>query len=460
MEFTEEEGKKVLEAFKALGVKSKADSADTLQHWMVEHLKGKGMVTQAKHESQQGSSAVKDGSGGATLPGSHNPQWPRLSTFSGEAGSKTDASFDLWRYEVTCILEGQLHPEESIRQAIRRSLKGQAARVAMHLGPTADSEDILGKLEGVYGSVEVGQALLSEFYAARQKKGEDVVSWGCRLEDMMDRAERQGLVPEEKANEMLRTQFWTNLNQRLKDSSRHKFDVIQDFDKLRLELRSIEREYKVTEAKDEEEASKSKRTQSQRATGTLASSSSSSENESVHELKGIIHKLTGQMESMQQQMHVMGQAHQQQTCPPYPSPSVGRDIAPFPGMPGPLTYPNIAQQQHMQGPSGPPRFQASGPGSQPQGGRNWGPTNQGPRGEVPGGGGGIRNPGQGNFYPQSQNMVGNGCFKCGQVGHYKWECPMRNEGIVCYACHQPGHAKRECPHQSLNMQWPPSQGRR
>lgn len=395
MEFSEEEGKQVLDAFKALGVKPQAYTPEALQHWMVEHLRGKGIVPPSKLEQQQRVSTERervsterDGLVGATLPGSHNPQWPRLSTFSGEAGSKTDASFDLWKYEVTCILEGKLHPEESIRQAIRRSLKGQAARVAMHLGPTADSTDILGKLDGVYGSVEVGQALLSEFYAARQRKNEEVVSWGSRLEDMMDTAQRQGLVPEGKANEMLRTQFWTNLNQRLKDSSRHKFDVVKDFDELRLELRSIEREYKVTEAKDEEEASKAKRTQSQQATGTLACSSPPTDNESVHELKGIIHKLTDQMDSMQQQMHAMGQAHQQQMCPTYPSPSGGRDMTPFTGMPGPLPYTNVAQQQNITGPRGPPMFQASGPGSPPQDGQNWGPANSGRRGEVSGGSGG------------------------------------------------------------------------
>lgn len=55
-------------------------------------------------------------------------------------------------------------------------------------------------------------------------------------------------------------------------------------------------------------------------------------------------------------------------------------------------------------------------------------------------------------------MVGNGCFKCGIVGHYKWNCPLKDERIVCYSCHQPGHARRECPYQHLNMGLPLSGG--
>lgn len=301
MEFTPEEGEQLLEAFKALGVKPKADTPEETEETEVDS----GKVLQGKTH------------GLATV----NPQWPRLSTFSGDDSNITDASFDLWRYEVTCVLEGKLHPKETVRQAIRRSLRGQAARVAMHLGPTANSTDILKKLEGVYGSVEVGQTLLSEFYAARQKKGEDVVSWGCHLEDLMDRAQRQGLVPEREANEMLRAQFWANLNQKLKDSSIHKLDTIKDFDALRVEIRCIEREYKNAETEEVSEGNKSKpATQSQRAAASITEGPPTHEQESVNELKGIVSQMTNQLASMQQQMHVMGQMQQRPVYPNFPPP--------------------------------------------------------------------------------------------------------------------------------------------
>jgi hypothetical protein len=37
---------------------------------------------------------------------------------------------------------------------VRKSLKGEAGRVVMHLGPTASIPEILYKLDSIYGDVE------------------------------------------------------------------------------------------------------------------------------------------------------------------------------------------------------------------------------------------------------------------------------------------------------------------
>ncbi len=465
MEFTEEEGKKLLDAFKALGVKPDIDNPEDLEVWMLTHLQTEGKVPLAKQEEDDDDEEEEvEEAAGAVAARVINPQWPRLSTFSGDDTSKTDASFDLWKYEVSCLLEDKLHPEESIRQTIRRSLRGQAARAARNIGLKANSKAILKKLEAVFGTVEVGQTLLSEFYAARQKKGEDVASWGCRLEDMINSIQDQGLAAKKDANEMLRTQFWTNLNQRLKDSSRHKFDSIKDFDKLRREIRVIEREYRLVELKDEDESSKTKKTQSQRATASTTEVPPSEEKEGVKELKGMVYKLTSQMESMQQQLKGLGQHGQRPMYQPYPQPTQGHP----PQMPGPgQQIPGTGQQMPALGPRQPPmRFQGNPQGTQPQDARQGASggqyqTGQHAVGQAVGQSGSSdqRYVGQNSSYSQGQSMVGNGCFKCGIVGHYKWECPLKNERIVCYLCHQPGHAKRECPYQQhLNLGWPTSRG--
>ena len=46
----------------------------------------------------------------------------------------------------------------------------------MRLAPVAGIPDILNKLDVVYGTVERGEALLGDFYAASQGKHEDVVA--------------------------------------------------------------------------------------------------------------------------------------------------------------------------------------------------------------------------------------------------------------------------------------------
>lgn len=441
MSFSDEEGKQILDAFRALGVKPKASSPEELQNWMVEHFSVKGSYAEAaEHEagSMAGGAELPEVRGVGTLMA--NQQWPRLPTFSGDNDSKSDATFDLWKFEVTCLLKGKLHSEEVIRQVIRRSLRGQAARITMHLGPMADSTAILAKLEGTYGPVEVGQALLSEFYASFQEKDEDVVSWGCRLEAMMDKAKQQGLVEEDKAKEILQVQFWTNLNQRLKDSSRHKYEHVIDFDKLLQEIRSIEREHKVADARDKQENSTSQTTQSHRTATTFGGKREDSDGKGVKDLTGIVNKLTNQLENLQQQLQAIGQAQQHQA----------------------YMVDNLAgMQQQQQTQRAPPPQKPSkvpdprGPQSYrpPSGGQDFGPTAAGQGRPYQAYGYGGDPIGQASS-SRSQSLIGNGCYKCGLVGHQKWQCPLRNEGVVCYLCHQPGHVRRECPYLALNRNKP------
>jgi hypothetical protein len=57
-----------------------------------------------------------------------------------------------------------LHNEpDSIDYAVRKSLKGEAGRVVMHLGPTASIPEILYKLDSIYGDVEKKVDLLGDF---------------------------------------------------------------------------------------------------------------------------------------------------------------------------------------------------------------------------------------------------------------------------------------------------------
>ncbi|XP_062606590.1 paraneoplastic antigen Ma3 homolog [Saccostrea cucullata] len=162
----------------------------------------------------------------------------RISVFSGDEKD----SYELWKYEVVCLMK-ESHSEESILQAIRRSVKGEAAKVIMRLGVGVSVQEILCKLDSIYGNVLEKEDILAEFYSAKQKDDETCSAWSCRLEDILCKAMKMGKVQNSAANEMLRTMFYKGLRHDLKDICGHLYHSINDFDKLRVEIRKIETEH-------------------------------------------------------------------------------------------------------------------------------------------------------------------------------------------------------------------------
>ena len=102
--------------FEEMGAKPKMDSVADFEAWMKDYLASKGKVDPVVRII---------------------PQPPQISKFSGET-KDGQTSFDLWRYEVRSLMNGDLHSPEAICQAVRRSLKGEASRVAMRLGADAE----------------------------------------------------------------------------------------------------------------------------------------------------------------------------------------------------------------------------------------------------------------------------------------------------------------------------------
>ena len=72
----------------------------------------------------------------------------------------------------------------------------------MTLEPLASSDDILVKLDNVFGNVESGQSILQEFYTAVQQPEESVKMW--RLEEIFKRVAQKTVFSAEQNNEILR----------------------------------------------------------------------------------------------------------------------------------------------------------------------------------------------------------------------------------------------------------------
>lgn len=134
---------------------------------------------------------------------------PKLSIFSGDP-SRSDVSYDVWKYEVECLINEE-YSEKVIFQAIRR----KASKIAMRLGPDATLDEILEKMESIHGTVEREESLITNFYSAVQKGDENTTAWECRIEDLLSKAVSIGKIHHDDIDEMLKNKFWTGLRQDL-----------------------------------------------------------------------------------------------------------------------------------------------------------------------------------------------------------------------------------------------------
>ncbi len=234
---SDDEAKHILGQFRLLGVTPKGDSPEQLHDWMVDYLKQVGKLSEEKPE------VVPDTQTHNQTAVHVSTRVPSISIFSGSSTAKNE-NLEIWKYEVECLLSGHQYPVEAVAEAVRRSLKGEAASLVKRLGITASIPGIIRKLEGVFGNVVLTENLLAEFYSTRQKTDEDVARWSCRLEEILDQANAQKHIDVPEQREMLRNKLYSGLNDLLKSRCGHLFYTIKDYDELRINLRRVEQEIK------------------------------------------------------------------------------------------------------------------------------------------------------------------------------------------------------------------------
>ena len=188
-----------------------------------------------------------------------------------------------------CLLRQKTYEPDAILNAVRRSLRGEAGHLSTRLDLDASVEDIIQKLDSIYGSVDKKEEVLAEFYGSRQRNDETVTSWSCRLESIIGKAVDKGLVERKQVDGMLHSMLWTGLKTSLKDISGHKYDTIKDFDGLRVALRQIESDHLHRESTKTTKPNTSK----------SACGQESTLNPDVEELKGMIQQLVTRMDTFE-----------------------------------------------------------------------------------------------------------------------------------------------------------------
>ena len=406
-----DEVKMMVTALKEMKVKPDLESPAAFKDWMVKYVTEMNVKTES-HDGGDGTDSQNSASGH-----SENVKSvfiPKISTFSGD-GSKQDTSYDLWKYQVECLLKDK-YSESVVAQSVRRSLRGEAGKVAMRLGSEANIKQILEKMESVFGTVERGESIMEEFYSATQKKSEDTMEWSCRLEEIYNKAVVKGVAKREEANEKLKSRFWNGLHQWLRDITGYKYDKIEEFDELRKEIRLVEKEHE------------------KKATHSMAiTSDKDTDKNELQEIKGMIQQLTTKVNQLE--------TGYQQRDNKQPSQSL-------------TTSGSNMQQDNRQ---------------QNRGGYNnnnrGGNRNRGGRGgyNQPQGAYGGHDYSGGNY--QRETYHDSYHYNDGQQYHQQHQSQGYYDEPTCYRCGQPGHLARGCrvildhSRRGLNSSRPSSRGR-
>lgn len=380
-----EEEEHLLESFRALGVKPKADTKEELKRWLEAYAAAAGGTAAPTVTPPETKITVSS-------------QTPRISIFYGDVDTLTkgEVVYDQWKYEVISLVKSKTYKEDVVLQAVRRSLKGEALRILMRLGTDPSVDHILHKFESVYGVIDTRESILSDFYAARQLEKEDVTTWSCRLEDLLGKAIEKGLVPPTEINDMLKGMLWKGLRVDLKDICGYKFERIHDFDRLRVELRKIETDHYGDQKKGSTRGV---------SKGVVQSKDMEMKKE-VDDLKQVVASMSENMTLMNDQLKAI-----------------------------------TAQQQlirnNWQGYNNQPHNPQKGQ-QQQQGARFKGNKGRGKKQKT------KENPNATNTDTQPEPSKGDvTCYVCGQKGHMKWQC-RQNTDVTCYRCHQPGHYQWQC----------------
>lgn len=178
---------------------------------------------------------------------------PYIGTFSGtDPVPKNESSYEEWKLEIDCLRKSNMYDEYIVSQSLRNSLKGQARKVLVTMGPSAKLEQIMEKFESVFGNVASGESVLQEFYTATQRPDESIALWGIRIEEIVQKAIEKGHVTPLQKNNMLKTKFWRSLyNTELKNATRVHFESIDSFEMLRRKVRAEEYEMAINKTATE-----------------------------------------------------------------------------------------------------------------------------------------------------------------------------------------------------------------
>ena len=104
---------------------------------------------------------------------------PKLSAFSGER-AKGEVSFEQWSYELQTLRK--IYSDSASKEGIQHSLRGAAADTVRNLGPDVPLDTIIKKFTIMYGNVKSFNLLMWNFYHVDQGEEGSIPSFATQVE--------------------------------------------------------------------------------------------------------------------------------------------------------------------------------------------------------------------------------------------------------------------------------------
>ena len=241
---------------------------------------------------------------------------PRFGTFSGDPQLKnSEVSYEQWEFEVLNALDRWT--PEIVKEALIKSVKGVAADTIRYLGPEAEIDEILTRMQVKYGTVASYDTLMCQFYAQVQKEDETIEQFSTRIEKHLGRILRKypEKMDEQQREVSLKDRLFHGAHKTIRDSVRHKFDNPQtDYTELITVTRKAEEE--LPQPKDKKDKNDKGGKKDDKKTSDKTEVKSKSVNvtqEEVEKLKEQIHSMGALLNNNQGQGNQGG-------SPSYPPP--------------------------------------------------------------------------------------------------------------------------------------------
>ncbi|KAH3875277.1 hypothetical protein DPMN_038540 [Dreissena polymorpha] len=179
-----------------------------------------------------------------------------LSAFSGAVPvPKNEVSFEDLKLEVDNVKV--IYSQNTVKQSLRKALRGQAKRKMLHMKPEATVEEIMSELDDNFGNVASIDTMLSKFLMAEQDQNETISEWGLRIEELLLHVTRKTRLDEHEKKDMLRKRFWRGLrNEELKNATRVHFESKLTYEELKIKLREEEFEIQISKDRGKQKCSR------------------------------------------------------------------------------------------------------------------------------------------------------------------------------------------------------------